>query len=323
MNDGSSVRLMKPGPAISAPATPSRSAASTTAWATSRGLRPSSLASGERAVGLGVGVVRRPHDRDRRPAGRRRRRTPAAAGRSSTSSGSAMGPPSVPRQTAGALTDAVASPPGRVRRRRARRQLDVDRALEPLVGPVDVGVVDGEVGRPPGELDRHHAVVEPQAVLDAASSSPRRRPRPRARRCIDRVEALAVEQLDLPPWRRAGCRCGTATSSAGGSPSPGARRRSARRRPCSCSARRRTASGSSTAARPTARRRASSSVNSANDSRNDAQCSRSSAWRSRSPDPLAGPSPRALDEIASSQPSRWWTPGSRRNGSVDASTRWS
>ena len=37
---------MKPGPAISAVATPSRSAAATTAWATSRGLRPSALASG-------------------------------------------------------------------------------------------------------------------------------------------------------------------------------------------------------------------------------------------------------------------------------------
>ncbi len=46
MKSDSNVRLRNPGPAISTVATPVRSAAATTSWATSRGLRPSALASG-------------------------------------------------------------------------------------------------------------------------------------------------------------------------------------------------------------------------------------------------------------------------------------
>ena len=47
MKAGSNVRLRNPGPAISTVATPVRSVAATTSWATSRGLRPSALASGK------------------------------------------------------------------------------------------------------------------------------------------------------------------------------------------------------------------------------------------------------------------------------------
>ena len=55
--------LMNPGPATSTVAFPARFAAATTSSATSRGLRPSCLGEGERAVGLGVGAVARPHHR--------------------------------------------------------------------------------------------------------------------------------------------------------------------------------------------------------------------------------------------------------------------
>ncbi len=57
------VTLMKPGPASSAVPTPARSTAASTASAISRGGRPSVLASGERAVGLGVGPLGRPDHR--------------------------------------------------------------------------------------------------------------------------------------------------------------------------------------------------------------------------------------------------------------------
>ena len=167
------------------------------------------------------------------------------------------------------------------------------------------------------ELDDDHAVVEPRPVLDVPGHADVGHPGPRARRCRRR-ERLRLSSR-LAQLADAGCRCGTATSSAGGSRCPGARRREPAAA-VSCSARRR---------RAAARWPAAPALRDVGDQVDDLveriperrpvleveRLSQRSPIRSRAP--------HAPSEIASSQPSRWWTPGSIRNGSVDASTRWS
>ncbi len=318
---------MKPGPANSALATPSRSAAARTSAATSLGFRPSSLASASAPLAWASAWSegRTTGSTPGRPATASNGGCRRAA---STTSGSLMGVhmmarPAVLPTARCAMPQTVASPVGCSDGvTGAARQFEVQRAVQLLPALDDMGVIDAHAGRAAGELDRHHAVVEPGPVIDLPLEVDIRRRRPSGpaggwRRAGRRVSKIRLPSLatrwmslrngDIVSWWIAVSRRD--------------RRRAAGQPRCSCSGRLRTTSTRWPAVRHPTTTRSSRLVKSWKEARNDGQCSRSRNWRSRSPNHFPG-RPHAPSAIASSHPSRWWTPGIMRNGSVEASTRW-
>ena len=214
MNDGSSVRLMKPGPAISAVATPARSAASRTVCGDLARVAAELLGQRQRAVGLGVGVVRRAHDRvDAGAAGDRVERRLEPVGEDVERIGHE--PPSVPPIRCSTPSECSATGV-----RASGTRMDSDGGARPASTPAawrrrasSTSMVRSSCwsarrhgrgrrrgGRAAVELDRHHAVVEPRAVLDLPAHRHVVDPAPAGEPVHHGVEALAVEQ----PVRRLG-----------------------------------------------------------------------------------------------------------------------
>ena len=190
-NASSNVRLMKPGPAISTVATPSRSAAATHRPGDVARVAAELLGKRQRAVGLRVGAVGRAHDRidAGAPGDRVERRLQAggedverishrrhsAAHPALPSRWSARRPDAPQRQS---HSPAVARLPRRLRRAAQRRQLVGQRGPKVLTAVVDLSVIDASrwADRPSNSI-----VITPlsnHGPCSSCQSCRRRRPGP-------------------------------------------------------------------------------------------------------------------------------------------------